>query len=238
MTFAEKLAKLRRSQNYTQEQFADLLGVSRQSVSKWENGTAYPETEKLIKIGEMFDCSIDYLLKDSIEEPTPNLQPAPLPETKPKKRRWAIAAVAAAALAITVAILVIIFIPRRATVTIRSTYCSDDGNEYEITYKEIGSTLTHPSPASEYNNNIYGSWDLNHRGYSSAFGVVEVKNLGKNVIGSNVFIFGAFDRLCLYDSSSGTWRIFTADSCTDNAPMTLKVLIDKGKGEYYKYFVR
>lgn len=69
MTFSKKLAKLRRAQNYTQEQFANLLDVSRQAVSRWENGTAFPETEKLIRISEMFDCSIDYLLKDSIEEP-------------------------------------------------------------------------------------------------------------------------------------------------------------------------
>ena len=64
MTFGDKLAKLRREQNYTQEQFADLLGVSRQSVSKWESDLAYPETDKLIKICETFNCSSDYLLLD------------------------------------------------------------------------------------------------------------------------------------------------------------------------------
>lgn len=64
MTFGDKLAKLRREQNYTQEQFADLLGVSRQSVSKWESDLAYPETDKLVKICEMFNCSSDYLLLD------------------------------------------------------------------------------------------------------------------------------------------------------------------------------
>lgn len=64
MTFGDKLAKLRREHNYTQEQFADLLGVSRQSVSKWESDLAYPETEKLVKICEMFNCSSDYLLLD------------------------------------------------------------------------------------------------------------------------------------------------------------------------------
>lgn len=62
MTFGDKLAKLRREQNYTQEQFADILGVSRQSVSKWESDLAYPETDKLVKICELFNCSSDYLL--------------------------------------------------------------------------------------------------------------------------------------------------------------------------------
>lgn len=41
MTFGDKLSALRREQNYTQEQLADLLGVSRQSVSKWESGVSH-----------------------------------------------------------------------------------------------------------------------------------------------------------------------------------------------------
>jgi len=64
MTFGDKLSKLRKDQNLTQEQFASLLGVSRQSVSKWESNTAYPETEKLIRISTILNCSLDYLLKD------------------------------------------------------------------------------------------------------------------------------------------------------------------------------
>ncbi len=68
MTFGEKLSKLRKEYNYTQEQLADILGVSRQSVSKWESDIAYPETDKLIELGKLFDCSMDYLLKDNITE--------------------------------------------------------------------------------------------------------------------------------------------------------------------------
>ncbi len=73
MTIGEKLAKLRKEQNLTQEQFAEILKVSRQSVSKWELNTTYPETEKLIKISKIFDCSLDYLLKDEIENMDINL---------------------------------------------------------------------------------------------------------------------------------------------------------------------
>lgn len=69
MTLGEKLTKLRKENNYTQEQLADILGVSRQSVSKWESDVAYPETEKLIKLGKLYECSMDYLLKDKIETP-------------------------------------------------------------------------------------------------------------------------------------------------------------------------
>ena len=46
MTLGEKLSKLRKEYNYTQEQLADILGVSRQSISKWESDIAYPETDK------------------------------------------------------------------------------------------------------------------------------------------------------------------------------------------------
>ena len=67
MTFGEKLAKLRKENNYTQEQLADKLDVSRQSVSKWESDVAYPETDKLIKLSKLFHCSIDYLLANHEE---------------------------------------------------------------------------------------------------------------------------------------------------------------------------
>lgn len=67
MTLGEKLSKLRKSNNYTQEQLAGILGVSRQAVGKWESDRAYPETEKLIRMSELFGCSLDYLLKDALE---------------------------------------------------------------------------------------------------------------------------------------------------------------------------
>ncbi len=66
--FGEKLSKLRKEYNYTQEQLADVLGVSRQAISKWELDIAYPETDKLIELGKLFECSMDYLLKDEVTE--------------------------------------------------------------------------------------------------------------------------------------------------------------------------
>ena len=68
MTLGEKIARQRKESNYTQEQLADILGVSRQSISKWESDIAYPETDKLIELGKLFDCSMDYLLKEEITE--------------------------------------------------------------------------------------------------------------------------------------------------------------------------
>lgn len=67
MTTGDKLSKLRKENNYTQEQLADVLGVSRQAISKWESNLTFPETDKLIRISELFDCSLDYLLKDTKE---------------------------------------------------------------------------------------------------------------------------------------------------------------------------
>ena len=68
MTLGGKIARQRKELNYTQEQLADILGVSRQSISKWESDIAYPETDKLIELGKLFDCSMDYLLKEEITE--------------------------------------------------------------------------------------------------------------------------------------------------------------------------
>lgn len=72
MTLGDKLSKLRKENNYTQEQLAEILGVSRQAISKWESDVTYPETNKLIRMSELFDCSLDYLLKDTVEIETDN----------------------------------------------------------------------------------------------------------------------------------------------------------------------
>ena len=77
MTLGQKLSQLRRENHYTQEQLADILGVSRQAISKWESDAAYPETDKLIRISELFDCSLDYLLKDAMESDPKVREPRP-----------------------------------------------------------------------------------------------------------------------------------------------------------------
>ena len=62
MTFGEKLQNLRKDSGISQDTLAQQLGVSRQAVSKWELGTAMPETENIIKISQIFDVTTDYLL--------------------------------------------------------------------------------------------------------------------------------------------------------------------------------
>ena len=62
MAFAENLRELRRQRNLSQEDLADLLGVSRQAVSKWEQGEGYPEVEKLLALAGELKVSLDSLM--------------------------------------------------------------------------------------------------------------------------------------------------------------------------------
>lgn len=82
MKLGENIYRLRTQKNLSQGDLADALEVSRQSVSKWENNSAVPELEKLMKMSELFGVTLDQLV-------TPNVQPAPPakespPETAPE----------------------------------------------------------------------------------------------------------------------------------------------------------
>lgn len=67
MVFGEKLKQLRMNNGYSQEQLADLLNVSRQAITKWENQKGMPDISNLKAIAELFDVTIDSLI-DDIEE--------------------------------------------------------------------------------------------------------------------------------------------------------------------------
>ena len=67
MILADKIIELRKKKGWSQEQLAEQLDISRQSVSKWESGTSIPDLERIIKLSEIFSVSTDYLLKDEIE---------------------------------------------------------------------------------------------------------------------------------------------------------------------------
>ncbi|MBR1717737.1 MAG: helix-turn-helix transcriptional regulator [Bacilli bacterium] len=68
MNLKENLKRIRKENNLSQEQLADKLNVSRQSVSKWESGTSYPEMDKMIQLCRMFDLNIDELLNQDIKK--------------------------------------------------------------------------------------------------------------------------------------------------------------------------
>ena len=67
MTLGEKIFRLRTEQGLSQETFGEKLGVSRQSVSKWETDQSVPELDKIVAISELFGVSTDYLLKQTEE---------------------------------------------------------------------------------------------------------------------------------------------------------------------------
>lgn len=67
MIFADKLIDLRKKNGWSQEELAEQMNVTRQSVSKWEGAQSVPDLEKIIKLSNLFGVSTDYLLKDEIE---------------------------------------------------------------------------------------------------------------------------------------------------------------------------
>ncbi len=94
MKLSDKLIELRKTRGWSQEDFAEKLDVSRQAISRWENGTALPDAQNILQISKLFGVSADYLLNDdyeseldfssmetTAEEATPALQ-------KKKRRNW------------------------------------------------------------------------------------------------------------------------------------------------------
>lgn len=74
MEMAERLQKLRRKNGYSQEQTAELLGISRQAVSKWESGQGKPDLDNLVRLTEIYNTSADYILlgtEKNMETPVP-----------------------------------------------------------------------------------------------------------------------------------------------------------------------
>ena len=67
MILADKIINERKKNGWSQEELADMLDVSRQSVSKWEGAQSVPDLQKIIKMADIFSVSTDYLLKDEIE---------------------------------------------------------------------------------------------------------------------------------------------------------------------------
>lgn len=87
MGFRDNLQYLRAERNMTQEQLAMLLGVSRQSVTKWEAERSYPEMDKLLKMCQIFDCSLDDLVQGDLtkrHDETGNAQAQTIPSGPPQ----------------------------------------------------------------------------------------------------------------------------------------------------------
>lgn len=78
MNFANNIKAIRKEHHLSQEQLAEQLGVSRQSVSKWESGQSYPEMDKILLLCKLFDCDIGVLMNENFREAS---------ETKQQKTR-------------------------------------------------------------------------------------------------------------------------------------------------------
>lgn len=76
MELSEKILTLRRARGLSQEALAEQIHVSRQAVSRWENGTALPDASNILQLSKLFAVSADYLLNNDWEENTP------MPETE------------------------------------------------------------------------------------------------------------------------------------------------------------
>lgn len=75
-TFGERLARLRRQRNLTQEEIGEQVSVSAQAVSKWENDISYPDVPTLVILADILDVSLDTLLgKEKEEKTTPSIVP-------------------------------------------------------------------------------------------------------------------------------------------------------------------
>lgn len=68
MILADKIVNLRKKAGWSQEELAEKIGVSRQSISKWEGAQSVPDMNRILKLSEVFFVSTDYLLRDDMEE--------------------------------------------------------------------------------------------------------------------------------------------------------------------------
>ena len=68
MILADKIINLRKKNGWSQEELAEKLGVTRQSISKYEGAQSIPDLDKILKLSEIFGVTTDYLIKDELEE--------------------------------------------------------------------------------------------------------------------------------------------------------------------------
>lgn len=117
MILADKIIELRKKNGWSQEELAEKLNVSRQSVSKWESAQSVPDMTRILLLSELFGVSTDYLLKDSMEEiansgePLPEDADAPLQFVSMQQARSFLSYRAKAAMRIPLGVLLCILSP-------------------------------------------------------------------------------------------------------------------------------
>ena len=86
MILADKITDLRKKNGWSQEELAERLGVSRQSVSKYESAQSVPDLDKILRLASIFGVTTDYLLKDELEAEEFSPADAPDADTPPLRR--------------------------------------------------------------------------------------------------------------------------------------------------------
>ena len=152
MKLADKLIELRKQKSWSQEEFAEKLDVSRQAVSRWENGTALPDAQNILRISKLFNVTTDYLLNEDSEnrtdspaiEATESKSDEETPSTRKKKfPYWLLILVFCLIIAALCVIIIIIGSPKEEHhhTTFNSVIenevaptCSSDGSYDEVVY--------------------------------------------------------------------------------------------------------
>ena len=95
MTFGEKLQKLRRESALSQGKLAEQLHVSRQAISKWELGTAAPDTDNIVRLSKYFQVPLEYLMLEDCTDPSQAMgwrtqpqAPPEVPQAPEKRPSW------------------------------------------------------------------------------------------------------------------------------------------------------
>lgn len=119
MSIKQRIRSIRAEQGISQEALAELLDVSRQTISKWENGQVRPSAENLARLSHALGVSVDALVKDDWIPPEPEVQIVEVPVSRPRNYRlWALLAAAVLVAGILVGAL---FFRKRPEVFVHST---------------------------------------------------------------------------------------------------------------------
>lgn len=109
MELKDKLITLRKESGYTQSALAEKMDVSRQAISSWELGETVPSLEKLMRLGELYGVSVDYLVNGSGLHPAA-VAVAEKPEEKAEKYRWRKPAFIGVAVGLAIAAVIALFV--------------------------------------------------------------------------------------------------------------------------------
>ncbi|MBQ2964497.1 MAG: helix-turn-helix domain-containing protein [Clostridia bacterium] len=147
MNFSENLASLRKSKGLSQEEIADRLGVSRQAISKWENGQALPETANIMKLCEILEVTPNELLGYEEVRTQPTAETVYNGEAKEKKKKWYKSTpfkvfVAVLGVLIAINIIMLLIVLGFAGVFMMRTDVNDSVFPNEVVSLEPGETMT------------------------------------------------------------------------------------------------